>query len=512
MVKKGYKKCTRGKRKSVRSVEKTLIIGGLNPDGATSKITTIRKTIIETNASIWVMQETKAQPGAIRFEGFVTFEHNRILKDGGGLSISVKKELNPCYLRDGGEQVEALTVRIHLKKIIISLNTAYGPQEYANIKKKTMFWKYLDEEYNQAKKEGHGFLLQGDLNSRLGPKYISSDKKDPNENGKMFAQFVESNKLTIVNSLDICKGSTTWAKIRNGKKLKSTIDFFVVCERMLPYVKQMVIDNHKNHKIAHFHNVKKGGKPIDSDHFPMWLEIELKVSPEKPEKTEIQNFKDTEGQKKFKTNTNETHEFTTCTESDGNFTLKTDKWKQLLNEHCRKAFKKIRIRKQNMKPSKANQLINERSKLAKTKTDEELKELDSKIADIISEEEREKVMKFQKFTNQNGSVNLPEMWKLKKKLWPKKASSIPTAKINHKGKLVPTSEEVKSALKKEYTERLRKRPEHPKVSKHYKKKTIEMKLKSSKENKSTPFEMPELEIVLNKLKVGKARDPEGWAR
>ena len=37
------KKCKRGKRKSVNIVENSLIVGGVNPDGAMSKISTIKK-------------------------------------------------------------------------------------------------------------------------------------------------------------------------------------------------------------------------------------------------------------------------------------------------------------------------------------------------------------------------------------------------------------------------------------------------------------------------------------
>ena len=54
-----YKKCARGKQNSVKSVEKYLIFGGVNPDGALSKITTLRKAIRESTASVWMMQETK---------------------------------------------------------------------------------------------------------------------------------------------------------------------------------------------------------------------------------------------------------------------------------------------------------------------------------------------------------------------------------------------------------------------------------------------------------------------
>ena len=53
------KKGKRGKRKSVKSVHKNLIFGGVNPDGALSKLTTIRKAIRETGSAVWTMQETK---------------------------------------------------------------------------------------------------------------------------------------------------------------------------------------------------------------------------------------------------------------------------------------------------------------------------------------------------------------------------------------------------------------------------------------------------------------------
>ena len=318
----------------------------------------------------------------------------------------------------------------------------------------------------------------------------------------MFANFVASNQLTIVNTLDICQGSTTWTKIREGKQLKSTIDFFVVCKRVLPHVQGMIIDNDKQHRITNFFNIKKGKNTTDADHTTMWMKINMKIAPEKPDKVELINFKDTDAQKLFKTNTDQTDDFTKCTESDQDFTRKAEMWKHLLNKHCRQSFKKIRIRKQYIRPSKANKLINERQKQAKKNTDEnseEIKELDLKIAEMIAEEERAKCVQFKQFGNQNGSVNMPEMWKLKKKLWPKKAPALPAAKINHKGKLVSTAAEVKHAIHKEYTERLRKRPKHPQVSKLYKKKTIEMKLTMSKKNKSKPFQLKELEMVLSKL-------------
>ena len=113
-----YRKCKRGKRKSVKVVEKNLVFGGVNPDGALSKITTLRKAIRETGVGVWMMQETKvSQPGKIKVDGYIVYEHTRAVKEGGGLAICVVKDFNPALIIDGGELVEALTVNIHLKNI-----------------------------------------------------------------------------------------------------------------------------------------------------------------------------------------------------------------------------------------------------------------------------------------------------------------------------------------------------------------------------------------------------------
>ena len=132
---------------------------------------TIKKAVRDTGASIWMMQETKCTvKGKLMLDGFITYEHLRTKGDWGGLALSARTELSPAFVRDGGEEVEALTVDIQVRQMTLSCTTAYGPQENADIKKKTAFWNYLSEEATRVSKEGKGFLLQGDLNSWLGQK------------------------------------------------------------------------------------------------------------------------------------------------------------------------------------------------------------------------------------------------------------------------------------------------------------------------------------------------------
>ena len=168
----------RGKRKNAQHVAKSLILTGFNPDGAKSKITSIRKLIRESKATIVTIQETKCSLyGQLKCYGFYTYEHLRTNREGGGVALAVLKELNPTFVCDGGEEVEAITVYIHLKDMAVSVIYAYGPLENAGALKKKAFWDHLSEQAQYANASGKGLILQGDLNSWLGTLYLPGDKK-----------------------------------------------------------------------------------------------------------------------------------------------------------------------------------------------------------------------------------------------------------------------------------------------------------------------------------------------
>ena len=181
-------------------------------------------------------------------------------------------------------------------------------------------------------------------------------------------------------------------------------------------------------------------------------------------------------------------------------------WKQTLESYCKKTFPKIRIKSIGLKPSVADKVILERNKL-KTKQDKnestpdddtKLIEYENVIADILSKEGRDKAYKFKKYCAQYESVSVKEMWKLKKRLWPKNKPSIQTGKFNHQGKLVTSPDDIKTLLGKEYSERLRARPEHPDMKNIFKikKEVFQAKIKEINLNKSADRNMRELEEVL----------------
>ena len=80
------------------------------------------------------------------------------------------------------------------------------------------------------------------------------------------------------------------------------------------------------------------------------------------------------------------------------------------------------------------------------------------------------------------------MWKLKQKLWPKKAPSLPVAKQSHGWRLVSAPGEIRKLLLKEYKISLRPRPLLPgmKLLKIIKQHVISMKIRQTILNQERP--------------------------
>ena len=95
---------------------------------------------------------------------FIVYELLRKSKNGGGLALGCAKDLQPVWVRERNDLVEALSVDIFPKNMKIRCCAAYGPQENDAIDRKTAFWEYLDNEVFEAKKYGAGFVLQFDGN------------------------------------------------------------------------------------------------------------------------------------------------------------------------------------------------------------------------------------------------------------------------------------------------------------------------------------------------------------
>ena len=159
-------KKNRRKRKCTKNIFKKIRFLGVNSAGLRSKFTTFKKVIKELNPSVFFVQETKyKEDGKIKIGDYVIFEKLRNTKtNGGGLVIGCKQELNPIWVRDGGEEAETLSIDIFVQQFKIRCCTGYGCQEGDLKEKKDAFWEYLDAEVLEAKKAASGLIIQMDGN------------------------------------------------------------------------------------------------------------------------------------------------------------------------------------------------------------------------------------------------------------------------------------------------------------------------------------------------------------
>ena len=494
----------------------------MNAGGLKSKLLTFRKVLFDLQPTVFFIEETKYKnEGKFKFENYEIFELTRKNREGGGLAIGCLKSLSPVWVRDGDQSVEAISIEIFLKKIKIRCCAAYGPQESDILERKHQSWEYLYKEVTLAKQTGAGFVLHFDGNLWAGNSLIPGDPRPQNRNGKMFQEFLQKNpNLTIVNSLPLCEGLVTRRRIKASILEESILDFFVVCDRVLPHITRMVIDSDKNHVLTNYKPARKGEKAVDSDHMTEYMDLNIKLEPEKPVRQEIFNFKNREAQKKFKTLTTQTEAFTSCFENPNTDILsQIMQWRKVLKHFCLKAFKKIRIKEKTLKPvdAKIVNLVEEKYKISKSthhpNIQKRIEEIDREIADIEALENRNKILKnFKSYSDNPESVNLQNMWKQHKKIWPKCSNNLPTAKKNHQGKLISNPGAIKKLLAREYKDRLRRRPVRAdfKDMRKRRKEILDMKLMLAGSIKSKDWTIRDIDEALKNLKNNKSPDFEGY--
>ena len=108
-------------------------------------------------------------------------------------------------------------------------------------------------------------------------------------------------------------------------------------------------------------------------------------------------------------------------------------------------------------------LIDQRNLLLKKKEDsKKVAEYNKEISEMEAEDNRNQIIEnFKKFSENPENINLSQMQKTLKKLWPKCGPTLPTANKNHRWKIVTGPNELKKFSAKEYKQRLRTPPIRP---------------------------------------------------
>ena len=126
-----------------------------------------------------------------------------------------------------------------------------------------------------------------DGNLWAGPELNPNDPNPMNKNGKCLKQFLDENEnLVLVNSQHFCHGLITRLRKTVIRTEKAVLDFFIVCNKILPFIIKMLIDEDRKFSLTNFN-----GKVKDSDHFTLILEVNLSLQRTKKQRMEMFNFK-----------------------------------------------------------------------------------------------------------------------------------------------------------------------------------------------------------------------------
>ena len=329
--------------------------------------------------------------------------------------------------------------------------------------------------------------------------------------------------------MDICEGLITRKREVLLETEKAVLDFFVVNERMRPFLQKMIIDEERKYCLSNFAQLRKNKRVIETDHNSEILKLDLQFEKMKPVREEMFNLKNKACQEAFKEETEENSKLLDVLNVDLPFEIQCKKWFKTFNSILHKCFRKVRIVNNKGKESKANvekSLLIERTNLMKERKvvgdelkesiEQRIKEIEEDIVNEIDEDTIKNIVETLKELGGEehslGGNGRKQMWKLLKKKFPKILPVVPVGKKDRHGNLITNHEGLKNLYLKTYVNRLRNRPiksDFEEIRK-MKMKLFELRLELSESNKSRPWKMKHLLKVLTNLKKDKARDPNGW--
>ena len=190
-------------------------------------------------------------------------------------------------------------------------------------------------------------------------KFVPNDPRTQNRNGKLFEQFLQKNPhLSVANALSFCDGGITFARHTRSNTEESVLDFFIVCNQILPVVKKMLVHNKGEITLARYKD-----KIVKTDHRMLVLEINLEFhNNKKHDRLEVFNVRNKICQKQFYEFTSKGDTFSKCFDSKNEIVdTQFDRWQRKFNKAICACFRKIRIKGDSeRKPSKMDDLIDKK--------------------------------------------------------------------------------------------------------------------------------------------------------
>jgi hypothetical protein len=309
----------------------------------------------------------------------------------------------------------------------------------------------------------------------------------------------------VLNALSICEGTITRERRTRKGTEKGILDFFLVCDKILPLVTRMVIDEKGENALCKY----RAGNVVKADHHMLKIEINIMFHMKKDhERNEMFNLKDKVCQQQFKLFTTNTKRFTRCFETEEIFDIQFKRWQRQLQKALYANFRKIRIKNDDDKKklSKIDTLINQKRNILKKRhlSAEDYKaldELEAKISGECEEKEWEKLREVLK--GLDTSERNTQIWKQMKRAYPNKTKPVPTGVMNIEGKVITNPKEKGKVILDHFTHRMRKHPVMDEIREisDLIEQLFQKRLKLAKNVRSQPFTIEELRSKRGKVEI-----------
>ena len=158
------------------------------------------------------------------------------------------------------------------------------------------FYENLSLQIERASIASYPILMVGDFNAELGNGTIKGDNHNMSSNGQKLHNLIIKYNLNVVNSMGICSGSFTRANKIVAEK--SVLDYVIVSDELIRYIKNMKIDTAK--QFTPWCTLKSGKRFSDHNAIIPKVEYSKIPSQSKSDRETVWNFNHPKGWEKFR--------------------------------------------------------------------------------------------------------------------------------------------------------------------------------------------------------------------
>ncbi len=509
------KKIRRGMR--CRNALKKCRILADNVRGVKSKINSLQDIVTEQNPTFICLSETKLNEGDIvDMEGYVIKRRDR-LGEGGGVLIGYKEGIANIVnvVREEHEKLEMLWVKLDNNVVKVRIGVVYMPQEnLKTVKELGEIYRLIEEEIETAIAQKEKIFLVGDFNCRVGTA-INGNEEKVTKGGRILLKMMKKYNLCLMNNADCCIGK--WTRIEGDSK--SIIDYAMVLEEDVERFKEMTIDEGKEFTPYNVEITDEGKRIVYTDHCMMRLEAGWYIG--KGEMGKTTKILDSKRILEFGRELEEEKVSEIINEESikASYTQWSDKVMRIHDKYTitRKPRKKrgkccrLLLRNKRAVTKELKKTILDKSKVTLLKKRKQL--IMEHLDDERTKENKMKVDAVVREVKEAGGVDSGTFWEVKNKLVKNTTNEI-AAIMDEEG----VRQEEENAVKKvhcDYFKKLLQTKPAETEEERRREEEIETVIRSMEllskmeEPKTTTRE--ELDEVIRKLNIKKAKDRDGWS-